>query len=48
MLCYDAAPVMWMQGRKTKVYSMDMPSFSDEADALSPQVRTISIPVTEY
>jgi hypothetical protein len=31
MLRYDAAPVMWMQGRKTKVHSMDIPSFSDEA-----------------
>jgi len=27
---------------------MDTPSFSDEADALSPQVRTGSIPVAEY
>ena len=40
MLCYDAAPMMWLQGRKMMVYSMDMSSFSDAADALSPQVRT--------
>ncbi len=39
MFGYDAAPVMWMQGRKTMAYSMNMSSFSDDADALPPQVR---------